>query len=227
MLQLLSGIWFYLAGLLPWFAGMLLPPAAADKPASRPDLVVRLAFDTLVRANDPASDTLFYAPGRKLAWDDFRGKPPVTGPSGAVAYTSFSYEGSSSLRKDTLVITLQLQVFFVRSASWVRFDNHSDYALIHEQLHFDITRLVAERFKQKLKQTALNRDDYDSVIQYQYLQSFREMNRLQYAFDHETNHGTNPLAQARWRDNITIALKNNGTLPEELGNDFLEKPRDR
>jgi hypothetical protein len=179
--------------------------------------VIQLKFEERKEADSPASDTVFYTPGRKLSWDDFRARPSPSGPSAAVTYTSFAYDGNSHLVNDTLRITLRLQVFFIKSASWVRPEARNSYALAHEQLHFDITRLVVERFKQKLRQTALNRDDYDSIIQYQYLQSFREMNRLQYRFDEETNHGLNAAAQLRWRDKINVGLKNNGALPEELG----------
>ncbi|RFS23376.1 hypothetical protein DVR12_10185 [Chitinophaga silvatica] len=162
-----------------------------------------------------SSDTLFYI--RPLKWTDFHGKPPSTKQSAAVSYTSFAYEGNSRIAHDTLLITLNIEVFFVKSASWVMPDYMNSYALAHEQLHFDITKLVAERFKQKLRQTPLNRDDYDSVIQYQYLESFREMNKLQYRFDEESNHGLNRTEQLRWRERVNIGLRNNGVLPDELG----------
>ncbi len=184
---------------------------------------IQLTIEDREETDKKAADTLFYSPARKLRWDDFLGKPSPAGPSAAVSYTSFSYEGSSNLVHDTLKIRLIMQVFFIKSASWVRDDARENYALMHEQLHFDITRLVVERFKQKLRQTALNRDDYDSVIQYQYLQSFQEMNRMQYAFDRETHHGTDMAAQVHWRDKIILGLKNKGVMPEELGFDLFGK----
>ncbi|NIG52382.1 hypothetical protein [Chitinophaga sp. Cy-1792] len=182
--------------------------------------VVQLDFYFQEQPDSADLDTVFYSPFRKLTWNDFKGKPSSDGPSAALSYTSFSYEGSSRIYKDTLHISLQLQVFFIKSASWVRPEYETPYVLNHEQLHFDITRVVVERFKQRLKQTPLNRDDYDSVIQFQYLEAFREMNRLQYAFDRETHNGLNAAAQAVWHDKIAMALKNNGNFPEELGNDI-------
>ncbi len=115
-----------------------------------------------------------------------------------MAFTSFSYEGSSLLRKDTLQITLSLQVFFIRNASWVRAGNMDSYSLAHEQLHFDITYLVARRFMRKVRDLPLTKEDFDSMIQYEYLESFREMNRLQEDFDGETRHGTVISAQLDW-----------------------------
>jgi hypothetical protein len=164
------------------------------------------------RPDDPGSDTIFY-PARKLRWTDFRGTPSMRGPSAAVAFTSFAYEGSSLLRKDTLQITLSLQVFFIRSASWVRSGNMDSYSLAHEQLHFDITYLVARRFMQKVRQLPLTRDDYDSMVQYEYLESFREMNRLQEEFDGETRHGTIVSAQQEWIAKVGRELEAMNGLP--------------
>ncbi|GAA0531431.1 hypothetical protein LX66_1131 [Chitinophaga japonensis] len=184
----------------------------AVPPAAQGSTVVQVAFKMAGPPDDPASDTLFY-PTRKLRWSDFRGTPSMRGPSAAVAYTSFAYEGGSRLYKDTLRITLTLQVFFVRSASWVRAGNRDAYSLAHEQLHFDITCLVAQRFRQKILALPLTRDDYDSMIQYEYLESFREMNRLQEAFDEETRHGANAAVQQQWTDRVARELKAAGTTP--------------
>ena len=73
--------------------------------------VIQLKFEERKEADSPASDTVFYTPGRKLSWDDFRARPSPSGPSAAVTYTSFAYDGNSHLVNDTLRITLRLQVF--------------------------------------------------------------------------------------------------------------------
>ncbi|GEP91518.1 hypothetical protein SAMN05660909_03604 [Chitinophaga terrae (ex Kim and Jung 2007)] len=184
----------------------------AVKPA-----VIILEFKDKQVKDSINSDTLFYNSARPLQWDDFKGQVPPNPKSAAVSYSSFAYEGNSRLQHDTLRITLSIEVFLIKSASWVLPSYRNSYALAHEQIHFDITKLVTERFKQKLRQTPLNRGDYDSVIQYQYLESFREMNKLQYRFDEETDHGLNRTEQMRWRDRVNVGLRNNGVLPEELG----------
>ena len=68
----------------------------------------------------------------------------------------------------------------VRGMSWVIPPAQDAYGLSHEQLHFDITKLVVERFKKKI--AAMKADlviDLNSMIQYEYLESYREMNQLQ------------------------------------------------
>ena len=164
------------------------------------------------RPDTPEADTLFY-PTRKLRWTDFRGAPPLHGPSAAVSFTSFSYEGHSLLKHDTLQITLTLQVFFVRSASWARAGIMDSYSLGHEQLHFDITCLVAQRFKQRIRTLPLTREDYDSMIQFEYLEAFREMNRLQDEYDGDTRNGTNAAAQFDWQKRIARDLEMASGLP--------------
>lgn len=171
-----------------------------------PATVIKVVFTPDRRPEDPDSDSLFYQPHRKLRWSDFKATPPLRGPSAAVSYTSFAYEGNSLRKKDTLQINLTLQVFFVKSSSWVKSFAKDSYSLEHEQLHFDITWLVALRFQQRIKNMELTAEDFDSIIQYQYIESFREMNRLQDAYDRETNHGQSPSGQQNWKRSIGEAL---------------------
>lgn len=170
-------------------------------------IIIKVVFTTDARPEHPASDSLFYNPDRKLQWTDFQAAPPLRSRSGAVSYTSFAYEGGSLRKKDTLFINLTLQTFFVKNASWVTPSVMDSYSLAHEQLHFDITWLVALRFRNKIINMDLNAEDYDSMIQYEYIESFREMNRLQAAYDGETNSGRNPTAQYRWQHAIADSLK--------------------
>lgn len=169
--------------------------------------VIKVVFVPDTRPENSQSDTLFYHAERKLQWSDFQASPPAHPKSGAVSYSSFAYEGRSIRKKDTLYINLTLQTFHIKSASWVTPAVKDDYSLAHEQLHFDITWLVALRFRKKVIQMELTADDYDSMIQYEYIESFREMNRLQEAYDSETSHGINHTAQDRWQQAIADSLK--------------------
>lgn len=192
--------------LLPQLLLYCLFPVSAPPADTARTTVIKVFFVPDRRPEDPASDTLFYHTTRKLRWTDFTATPPLRGKSGAVAYTSFAYEGKSLLKKDTLQINLILQVFFVKSSSWVKPIVRDAEGLAHEQLHFDITWLVALRYQQRIKNMELTVEDYDSIIQYQYIESFREMNKLQDAYDAETNHGQDPIAQQKWKRTVADAL---------------------
>ncbi|WP_341842098.1 DUF922 domain-containing protein [Chitinophaga caseinilytica] len=198
------------------FAGWAAWPPPPDAPAPPgPPEVLKVVFTEEQRPLDPSSDTLFYHQRHATA-EDFRGSPGFGARSDAVSFTSFGFDGSTRRFRDTLEVHLVLQVFWVRSASWTRTRPPSRHILVHEQLHFDITRLVAERFRKKVLSMPLTIDDHDSRIQYEYLESFREMNQLQEAFDDEARHGANGIAEARWQQRIHSALREEGVMPAQL-----------
>ena len=153
------------------------------------------------------ADTVFYQPGKKLTWYDFQGNSNRPGSKFAAAvYSSMSYEGKSQMVNNYLQATISLQVFMVRSISWGRVETRNNYTLAHEQTHFDITRIVAERFKERLKKLDFSIEDYDSQIQFEFLEAFREMNKEQEKYDRETRHGLNTEAQAAWERKVQAEI---------------------
>lgn len=177
--------------------------------------VIKVVFVEENRAEDPASDTLFYHQ-RHISPSDFQGRSSSSGRSEAVSYTSFAFDGSTRRYRDTLEIRLVLQVFWVKSASWTRTMPPTRHTLGHEQLHFDITRLAAERFRQKVLSMPLTFDDHDSRIQYEYLESFRDMNRMQEDFDNAVNQGRNVTAEQEWQRRIRGELRGFGVSTPEM-----------
>ncbi len=166
---------------------------------------VKLVFESVT--TEEKADTVFYDPGRKLTWDDFRGNTNRPGSRYAAAvFSSLSYEGNSKMSGSYLQATIGLKVFMVKSMSWGRTDARNGYTLAHEQTHFNITRLMAERFKDRLKTMDLTIEDYDSQIQYEFLEIFREMNREQESYDAQSNHGLNTTAQEKWNEKIQAEI---------------------
>ena len=152
-------------------------------------------------------DTVFYDPKRPLVWTDFKGQNRRPGSRYAAAvFTSFAYEGRSYPKGDDLVVEIGLKIYMVKSMSWGGPESKTASTLRHEQLHFDVTRIVVERFKENLQKAELTIEDFDSEIQYQFIETFREMNREQEAYDGETGHGLNAGAQAAWDRKITAEL---------------------
>ena len=154
------------------------------------------------------SDTVFYDPKRPLIWSDFKGTSGGrSGRYAAAVFTSFGYEGRSYPKDDDLIVEIGLKIFMVKPMSWGRGEAKNASTLRHEQLHFDVTRIVVERFKERLKKAELTFEDYDSEIQYQFLEAFREMNTKQEAYDGETGHGLNGSAQAAWDRKISAEIE--------------------
>ncbi|MHA6250009.1 hypothetical protein ACXYMU_18900 [Pontibacter sp. CAU 1760] len=152
-------------------------------------------------------DTVFYSPNRPLVWADFRGAPSKPTHFAAAVFPSFAYEGQPEVTEGVLHLNLTMKVFVLKGSSWVKDAARNAYSLNHEQRHFEIVKLVAERFKQKLTTEHLTLEDYNSQMQYAYIESFREMNRMQEQYDSETRHGIDQVAQARWDTRIAAELK--------------------
>ncbi|QJW88296.1 hypothetical protein HNV11_02345 [Spirosoma taeanense] len=155
-------------------------------------------------------DTVHYNPDRKLTWNDFRAEPRRGSHYAAEIFTSFAYEGKSTVKEGIINVNLTVKSYMLKSSSWGRTEARNDYALNHEQRHFDITKIIAERFKRKLHSDSLTLEDYNSIIQYQFIESFRDMNRMQEQYDAETGHGTNQMAQERWNQRIDAELRTFG-----------------
>jgi hypothetical protein len=166
---------------------------------------VKIVFREL--ANPKQSDTVFYNPNRPLIWSDFKGATRSNSKYAAAVFTSFSYEGKSYAKDSELIIDIGFKVYMVKNMSWGNPQARNSYTLRHEQLHFDITRILVEQFKKRILESSLTLADYDSELQYQFLEIYKEMHREQDLYDKETQHGLNPQKQAAWDDKITKQLK--------------------
>lgn len=158
------------------------------------------------------NDTVFYDPDRPLRWEDFRGRPQPGGKFSASVFPSFAWEGNSKLVNGIIHLHLKTKVYVLKSSSWVKEGNKNPYALNHEQRHFDIVKIIMERFKAKLQAMNLSPDDYEGILGYQYLEVYKEMNRLQDEYDSETRHGINKSAQEQWNQRIDRELREFGVV---------------
>ncbi|GAB3195061.1 hypothetical protein GCM10027293_04670 [Pontibacter aydingkolensis] len=179
-----------------------------NQEANRSELLAKsLKVSFTDYTTDRKDDTVFYTLSRPLKWMDFLANPTKESRYAAAVYPGFAYEGRNEVKNGVIHLNLTMKVFVVKSASWAKAAARDAYTLNHEQRHFDIVKLVAERFKQKLHPDSLTIGDYNSIMQYKYIESFREMNRLQEQYDRETAHGTKQLEQARWNQKIDDELR--------------------
>lgn len=103
-------------------------------------------------------------------------------------------------------VTLTLKTFLAKNDCWLGVPYKDNYILNHEQRHFDVAKIVTEQFKKQIDQARLNPDNYEAVINMQYLDSYRDMNKLQKDYDAETSHGLNRTAQHHWNKRIDNLL---------------------
>lgn len=152
------------------------------------------------------ADTVYYQKGRPLSFNDFQAKAPQNNGFQAAIFPSFGYDMQRELRGGIIQVQITLKVYMIRSASWALPMIKSTYSLNHEQRHFDLVKLISERFKAKLLSENLNPDNYEGIVSFEYHEFYREMNRLQQKYDQETNHGINRAKQDEWNRWIDAQL---------------------
>jgi len=156
--------------------------------------------------NEQDADTVYYQKTRSLSFDDFQAKPPQNTRFQAAIFPSFGYDMQREFKGGLIQVQIILKVYMIRSASWAFPMIKSAYSLNHEQRHFDLVKLISERFQVKLLSEKLNPDNYEGIINFEYLEFYREMNRLQQKYDQETNHGINKAKQDEWNRWIDAQL---------------------
>ncbi|QXV67216.1 hypothetical protein INP83_09060 [Mucilaginibacter sp. 21P] len=151
-------------------------------------------------------DTIYYRPDRPLTWDDFTGQPSKSLKHAAEVFSYIGYDQDIDLKNGVVYVKISLKPWVAKSASWVKPGQQNNYALNHEQRHFDITRLVAEHFKKRLSDLKLAPDTFEGEINMAYLDALRELNTLQKQYDTETVHARDSGEQQRWNDRIDKEL---------------------
>jgi hypothetical protein len=141
-----------------------------------PILLFSFTILTVVMAQESAygifvagSDMIKWDENRKLTWDDFQGNPYTTtyetshpAHAGAVAHTYFIFDYSwqfTSAQECHYKFTNILAIaHFDRSKAWVRDGYVTDFVLKHEQGHFDIAQISADRFNERVKTELMGKE---------------------------------------------------------------------
>ncbi len=177
-------------------------------------LAKSIRLDIIEQNQNSTPDIVYYDPARPLVWEDFQAKPSPLSKNNATIFTSFSMHGISLMDSGSVVQTLEISVYMLPNQSWVK--DQSEYGLNHEQRHFDVVRIVADRLNHKLKNLDLDLDFYQAKINEAYLDAYREMNRLQEFYDKQTQNGINTNEQEKWNQWIDEALAGDWKWIEEL-----------
>jgi len=178
---------------------------------SNRDLNRKLAKNVKINFTDyteyPEGDTIYYSAKRPLTWSDFQSKNRPSSKFMALVMPSLGYTQEARLVNGTIEVKIAVKAFLPKSACYADAMGRNDYALNHEQRHFDIVKIISEQFKQQILAKPLTPDTFEAIINIQYLDSFRDMNAMQKAYDQETSHGLNHVAQEAWNRRIDKELK--------------------
>jgi hypothetical protein len=166
---------------------------------------VKISFDDY--SEKVEGDTIYYSTKRPLTWADFQSALRLTGPYQASVMPSIGYTQEAKVEQGVVLVKLLVKAYVPKSACWASAGGRDDYALNHEQRHFDIVKIIAEQFKRKMMAKKLTPDNYEAAINMQYLDCFRDMNTMQKEYDAETAHGQNRVLQDQWNSRIDSELK--------------------
>lgn len=152
------------------------------------------------------TDTIYYNPDRKLNWSDFKGRPDAASPAAAITESGFGYRMSMNSYNNKTNVVITVFCYFNRKKSWVKKNMDSDYALTHEQHHYDITYINTCLFIQKLKQAQFNRGNYDYLVNKIHDECFAALDKMQNEYDGETSNGRISRMQTIWNKKIDKQL---------------------
>lgn len=146
------------------------------------------------------SSQIDYSPSRKLAWNDF--KPGIKkNNTAALTHTEISY--SITWKNDTMQVNVSC--IFDKMKSVVFEKTKTDYVLNHEQRHFDISYLFAQKFIATLKREPnLTVEKVDAL----YGRIMEEWNIYQSRYDADTELSVATFQQSLWNQMIDMQLKN-------------------
>lgn len=165
---------------------------------------ITVAFLCITTITTRAQQTMIKWSGdQQLTWDDFIGKVNDTSKYDAECFAEIRYN-----YKFYSPTEFEFDVFanFDKSSSWRRKEMQSDDLLRHEQMHFNIAALFAEKLKDEFESSNYS-SDFDIQISQLFNEKKREYQAMQRQYDEETSHSLNKEKQKQWEDFISNELR--------------------
>ena len=167
-------------------------------------VTVNIQWKSISQAN--TGDNIYYVIHRKLIWPDFKGAPNAASPAAAITESGFGYLLAMQSLNNRTSINITVYCYFNKNKSWVKRGMKNDYALLHEQHHYDITYINTCLFMQKLKAVKLTKANYNSLSGKIYDECVIALNKMQNEYDGETSNGRKKEVQAEWNKKIDQQL---------------------
>jgi hypothetical protein len=147
----------------------------------------------------PASEVIYYTPGKKLVWENFKGKAPGDNSNtAAITMSGFGYDASITSSGGKSELNIKVYCFFNKNRSWVRQGKMNAYILNHEQHHFDISYIAACIFIERVKNSVLTVKDYNTLLPRIYDECLASMDSMQEEYDGQTRNGRETAIQEKW-----------------------------
>lgn len=159
------------------------------------------------KINNPKSDTIYFDFNKQLTWSDFQGKVPAVAPWGAMTASGFSFNSSMNETENNLHISVGVYTFFTKHDSWKKSEINSAFHLEHEQHHFDITRLYAQKLADEIEQANFTKSNYRKLLYSIFDKVYAESLAYQREYDQETKNSLDVEKQKEWNKKISAEIK--------------------
>jgi hypothetical protein len=159
------------------------------------------------KIKNPKSYTIYFDFNRKLAWSDFQGIVPPFAPWGAMTASGFSFNSSMNEYQNDLHISVGIYTFFTKHDSWKKPGINSAYHLEHEQHHFDITRLYAQKLMDEISKANFTKSNYRKLLYSLFDKVYAESLAYQHEYDAQTKNSMNVEKQKEWNKKISAEIK--------------------
>jgi hypothetical protein len=155
----------------------------------------------------PYSDTVYYDFNGNLTWQDFKGTPDHNHFGGAVTASGFAFDSRMDFDGKNIYLQIGVYTFFSKNDSWKKPQINSDYHLLHEQHHFDITRLGSQKLITELAKAHFTRENYKVLLTSIFDKVYKENQSIQEQYDRETNHSLDLNKQLEWNHKIAAEIE--------------------
>lgn len=139
-------------------------------------------------------NTILWNERQPLQWEDFTGQVNDSSPFDAESFAEVKYNYKFNSPTD-----FYFDVFanFNKNISWCKKEYQSEALLKHEQLHFDIAGLYAQKLKQAFENYQYSKNFKEEIIDI-FNRKKLEYHLMQTKYDDETNHSLNRERQQEW-----------------------------
>lgn len=143
---------------------------------------------------------------KPLHWGNFTGRPDRLSPADAATYSGFLLSLSTENMGNKANATVTITPVFYKSQSWYKPTGKNAYALAHEQLHFNISGIVACELATEIRNRVFDFKTIRADIENLQKKYTEKQYQLQQQYDEETAHGINQEQQTEWQQKITAWL---------------------
>lgn len=134
----------------------------------------------------------------KLSFDDFLGKIDDSSAAAAASAINIEYKIISQSIW-TGKIKIRINAVFDRDRSWSKPEFENSQLLAHEQGHFDIAQIFAEKLQKKVNVEIKNSQDFSEKFLTLYDNLYDEYKQFQIKYEIETNYGTDVESQKKYQ----------------------------